>query len=638
MRPTRLLGAVALMLASPGLFALPAALADPGAELQISRVDGREIELRLQLPPEVEPGSDPSPATRVQINGIDVEASANVDVTRPRATTAVLVLDSSGSLTDEERTAARVAIRDFVASLPMGTRYALINANDTTRLVVPPTTSLRELDPALAALTTGGDTPLLDAVDRARALIEGSSGGRIVVLSDGADNASTLTPAQVRSRLAESGIPVDVVEIGADREGGRLLNSLATTSGGSVMSGTDLASAFSSASQNFSAHVDIAVSIPVGLDARDAQVNATTTIDGIEYEANGVIPASFDLGAVTPAASVPESTETASVTPYWNETRNQIALIWALLAGIAVIGIFIIAESVARGRRRRQRLEQLAPYTRRSVTASDHLPMSRGISALNDIVQRLPSTRGTARRLAAAGMDITPAAWLLIRAGITISAFLLAALVTSSWILGIVVAVALGVLLPAAVLSRRARRSRESFADELPTFLLLLASALRSGLAFTQALDSATHDRESTVSREIRRALREVQVGAQLDAALMDVADRMDNEDLRWTVTALSIQREVGGNLSGILDAAAKTMQSREEIRREVRTLSAEGRLSAYILVALPLGVFAFLYFFRRDYISSLWTTTLGIVLLLTFIALLLAGWIWMRAVVRIRV
>ncbi len=137
---------------------------------------------------------------------------------------------------------------------------------------------------------------------------------------------------------------------------------------------------------------------------------------------------------------------------------------------------------------------------------------------------------------------------------------------------------------------------------------MLIASALRSGLSFQQGLDSSAADGKGEVSRQMRRALREAQMGSLLEPALGRVADRMHSEDLRWTVLALGIQREVGGNLSNILETAASTIKGRAELRREVRTLSAEGRLSGYVLAALPVGLFLYMLVANREYVSFFWT------------------------------
>ena len=104
--------------------------------------------------------------------------------------------------------------------------------------------------------------------------------------------------------------------------------------------------------------------------------------------------------------------------------------------------------------------------------------------------------------------------------------------------------------------SRETKR-RKAFETELPDFLLLIASSLRSGLSFSQALESTAAEGPGQVSRQMRRALSEHQMGMPIEEALMRAANRMESDDLRWTVTALKIQREVGGNLSNILETAA---------------------------------------------------------------------------------
>ena len=188
-------------------------------------------------------------------------------------------------------------------------------------------------------------------------------------------------------------------------------------------------------------------------------------------------------------------------------------------------------------------------------------------------------------------------------------------------------------------LNSRQSARRKAFEEELPDFLMLIASALRSGLSFQQGLDSSAADGKGEVSRQMRRALREVQMGSILEPALVRVADRMQSDDLRWTVMALGIQREVGGNLSNILETAANTIKGRAELRREVRTLSAEGRLSGYVLAALPVGLFLYMLFANRavrrlllDRTPSAGSPSGALIILFVL------GFIWMRKLVKIEV
>jgi tight adherence protein B len=184
--------------------------------------------------------------------------------------------------------------------------------------------------------------------------------------------------------------------------------------------------------------------------------------------------------------------------------------------------------------------------------------------------------------------------------------------------------------------SRNGARKRE-FEERLADFLTIIASGLRAGLTFAQAIESAVGDGYGEVERQVRRALAEVQVGSTLDAALMRVAKKMESDDLKWTIAAIRIQREVGGNLSKILDTASVTIRNRDELKREIRTLSAEGRLSAYVLLALPLGIFGFLALSRRDYVEIFWTETVGMIMLAVFGMLVTAGWFWIRSVVTVK-
>lgn len=180
-------------------------------------------------------------------------------------------------------------------------------------------------------------------------------------------------------------------------------------------------------------------------------------------------------------------------------------------------------------------------------------------------------------------------------------------------------------------------RIRLEFERDLPTSLRLLASSLTAGLSFLQALDTFSSNSDSRVALEFRRALTEVQMGAPIERALSDVARRMLSEDLKWVVFAFSIQREVGGGLAKILQTSADTIDSRSSLRQEMRTLSTEGRISSYILMLLPPGIFLFLAITRRDFISLFWQESIGHLLLFTVIILMTIAWVWIRRLVNER-
>lgn len=243
-----------------------------------------------------------------------------------------------------------------------------------------------------------------------------------------------------------------------------------------------------------------------------------------------------------------------------------------------------------------------------------------------------------AKALERAGLNISPARWSLLSMLGFLAAWLIFGLLLRNAVLGLILALVVAIAVPRLIVSRRESARKRAFEEDLPEFFLMMASALRSGLSFSQALESVARDGASEVDRQMRRAVTEVSMGVPPEEALAAVAERMDSEDMRWAVVALSIQKEVGGNLSMILDSVAETVRTRADVDREVRTLSAEGRLSALVLVSLPIVIFLILALIRPDYVTVFWSTNLGRVMLAGTVALFAVGLVWMRSIVRVRV
>jgi tight adherence protein B len=195
-----------------------------------------------------------------------------------------------------------------------------------------------------------------------------------------------------------------------------------------------------------------------------------------------------------------------------------------------------------------------------------------------------------------------------------------------------------GLAVAAAVVAVTVRsdRRKAAFAEQLDDILALLASNLRAGHSLPQALDSLTGDIEEPASSEIIRAVTQVRVGRDLTEALSDVAERMDSDDFRWITQAIAIHRQVGGNLAEVLDTVANTIRERGQVRRQVASLSAEGRLSAYVLIALPFFVVLFLSLVNPGYLAVFTATAIGWAMLAVAAVLLVVGIFWLRATVKV--
>jgi tight adherence protein B len=236
-----------------------------------------------------------------------------------------------------------------------------------------------------------------------------------------------------------------------------------------------------------------------------------------------------------------------------------------------------------------------------------------------------------------AGWPLRSSEFVLIQVGGFIVGILLGwALFQRLW-LGLVLAV-IGVIVPRLLLSAQISRRTSSFLSQLPDTLQLLAGSLQAGYGFLQALDTIAKEATVPTSTEFARALSEARLGRPIEEALDSMAERVGGEDFKWVVLAINIQRQVGGNLAQLLQTVADTLREREQVRRQIKVLSAEGKLSAYILVALPFVLFGYLSIINPDYIHQLTGETVGKIAMIGALILIGIGALWMRKVVTIDV
>lgn len=233
---------------------------------------------------------------------------------------------------------------------------------------------------------------------------------------------------------------------------------------------------------------------------------------------------------------------------------------------------------------------------------------------------------------------LTDARKLKIFSASLLMTFIIAFLLTKSSLIAILVALSFPKLLLAQVRKFLNIRESKNFSEDFPAFISLLSSGLKSGLSLEQGVDAYCSQANGVAAKDFRRVLSEVRMGLTLDESLESLAKRRNDDDLSWLVTAISIQKDVGGSLSTIMDTVLETINGRREVRREVKALSAEGRLSSYVLIALPILIFTFLYFTRKEYVEVLWTQPIGLIILFFIGILITIGWVWMKKVVNIKV
>jgi tight adherence protein B len=240
-------------------------------------------------------------------------------------------------------------------------------------------------------------------------------------------------------------------------------------------------------------------------------------------------------------------------------------------------------------------------------------------------------------QLEAAGVSLRSGEFLVATVGAGLLGAVLGAAMLQNVLLAGVTGL-VGLLLPTLVLRMSLNRRSDKMRDQLPDVLTIMASSLRAGHSFLQALDTVAREIPAPANVEFQRLVAEIRLGRPAEDALESLADRIGSADFRWAVLAVNIQREVGGNLAEILDNVSDTLRERATMRRQIGVLTAEGRMSGWVLALLPFAIGLYMFAVNQDYILLLFTTQIGLFMLGTAVVLLVLGILWMRKIVNIDV
>lgn len=507
----------------------------------------------------------------------------------PRAV--VILFDTNISPAKSQMSDELAAAQAYVGALPADVKVGLITFNDTWQTALKPTASRGTLLAALAAVKSAGGTSkgLPDALTGAAAAITklGSSvTGRLLVLSDAEFLAA---PAQLPP------FPIDVVSWHYDSDDYQtVVQKLATDSGGKVADPTQAAS----------------------------------------------------LAAVFPALSLhsPGPKPTAAPAAPSGQLGGPVLKLLVIVFVVLFVLALITVRSLRPGERRPKLTSQLERYGPMGATPGVAAEEKEGklastaVGLMKQVLSSGKSEPKLAQRLDRAGITRAPAEWAVLGVCVSVGLVAMLTLLLGNVFAGVLLGVLGGWLGMRAFVSFKIARRQGAFDEQLPNVLQLVAGSLQTGFSLSQALDAVVREDEQPASGEFARALGEARLGVDIADALDSVANRLDSSDLRWTVMAIRIQRETGGNLAEVLRSTVATMRERSYLRRQVRSLSAEGRMSAYVLLALPILVSAWLFLTDQSYIRPLYTTPLGLVMLIGAIVMVIVGAWWMRKLINIEV
>ncbi|WP_323097588.1 type II secretion system F family protein [Intrasporangium sp. YIM S08009] len=656
--------ALVLAAAAAGLLALPSgARADDPVTVGLSSVTGTSqgsastlngvLTIRSKSDVQVDPSS-----LKVTIDGVDYPVTIKQAPKRDRRS--IILIDTSGSMGIAGMLTVRKATEAYLTTVPADVKVGVGSFADTAGVDLPPTLDRGGAQRVVNGLASRGSTSLYEGVQDAVAGL-GTSGDRsIMLLSDGADTMAK-DPAKALAatvaKLKAADIRVDVVRFNTnDPKASAALQQLASASGGSVVAAANsaaVASAFKSAAQALNKQVQVTITVPKGLDGlHDYTITGTAGGQPFTFAKQATFtapaatpakPAPAPSGAGVPAAAAGNTD--ASLATVTNSDRTP--LIAAGLLGLALLVGIGAAVTPTLQTKREQRVAAIETYVAGTDTTYSRQDMKAAQSNITaqllDIGDRVmkdrKSTSKTMALIEKADLPFRAGEWLILRVvAVVVAAAVGFVLAGEAKILGLVIGAVFGIIVMPAGLRFAASRRAAKFEAQLPGILLLVSTSLRSGFGLPQALEAVARDAAEPAGKEFSRALAETRIGTDLPDAMERVALRLDSDSMHWTVMAIRIQREVGGNLADTLRTTANTLREREALYRQVKTLSAEGRLSAYILIALPICIFFYMMNVNYSYVSQLWTTTLGLFMLVGGLISLGIGVVWMRNVVKIEV
>jgi tight adherence protein B len=338
---------------------------------------------------------------------------------------------------------------------------------------------------------------------------------------------------------------------------------------------------------------------------------------------------------VPPVGDRTDGDEDDEVTAVVAEPRGP--LTWVGLIGGAVawfVALFLLLLALFAPREGRAQLAGAASRAGRGRSGVQSLA-ERATLVTEEALDRRGYTAGLNAALERAGIDLRPAEFVIVVLSAALGAFAVG-FVLSGAIAGLILTL-IAVVVAKLFVSIKADRRQSAFAEQLSDTLQLLSGSLRAGYSLMQAIDAVAREADAPTCEEFGRLVVETRLGRDTGVALQAMAERMDSEDFGWVIQAIEIHREVGGDLAEVLDTVSGTIRERDQIRRQIKALSAEGRLSAWVLLALPFGVGGFIFLTNRPYLAELVNGgLLGWVMVGTGAVLMTGGVVWLRKLVRL--
>ena len=645
-----------LTLILAGLVAFPALAIAQASEVQIVEVntsrydEGGNVTMVVGLR-NVTGGLNPEDLTvtadGAPVENLTVEPLSSSSV----AVGVILAIDTSGSMEGEPIEAARSAAQAFVEQKRPEDFVAIVTFDDEVRVLQGFTNNTSTLLDRIDSIQAEGATAFNDAILRSLQMFADPSAANVqanlIILADGDDNGSAASAAEVQTAIADSDVRIFAVALEAEGFDPGAVQQIADAGDGLFLQAPDpgqLAGLYSQIQAEINNVLVARFTVP-----RNTPGEMAFAVDyaGLSAQASAEVSGfvTTTTGSATPSTQVFPEARTFTVENTLPASPQTMILIAALGAGGA-LALFIW---ILFGRKEEEGggafAKRLQAYGRRPGGAQvaekrnllDRIPLLRRFSqAAEEQVAQRGMSSGMNAALEQANIPLAPGEAITAAFGIAIVAGLLAAIPYGPIGGVIVTAIVVGGIF--GFIRWTGAREKRRFENQLPDTLTLISTSLRAGYSLLQAIEAVATEAPDPTAREFGRAIAEARLGRTVTEAMTGITDRTQSQDFEWAVMAIEIQREVGGNLAEVLQTVADTMMQRNRIRGEIKALTAEGRISAFILGGLPFFLGGYLWTTNPTYIEPLFQSTPGLIAVGVGLLLMAAGIMWLRKIINIEI
>jgi len=558
----------------------------------------------------------------------------------------VLLLDTSGSMIGEPIADTASAASLFLDEMRRIDEFSVASFADDVIIHSGFTLDRKKLKDSISEIKAQGETSLFDGIFTALDQFKNRDDIKhryIIVLSDGMDTVSKHNAQDVVDKALQEGVIIYSIALLSSEFNPDDIRNISGSTGGEMLVAVDskeLKELYKSISKKIINQYRISYT-SLWPNAEDIVISISVEKSGLTVTTETGYENPYYYTAPTKVMIEPERPFYLTIFDKW----------WAGIAVYSIIFImitlllysFILFIPV----RKKTLKEKASIYGHEAKGGRTEGEFRYGeerrrgpFGWISRIISRIVSRRGFIElfglKLERAGMRIRASEFITLHLIAVIIISIALYYLTGNLLITLLVLI-LVVVSPFLLLNVKTSQRLRKFHGQLPDVLQLISGSLKAGYGFNQALSMVVDESRPPISDEFRRILSDIRMGLSEKEALENIAERINSEYFNWTVMAINVHREVGGNLAEVLEIISDTIRERDRVMNRIKALTSEGKLSAIILLILPVIVGLLMFILNREYLSLLVTTKLGMMMLLVAGVLMIAGVIWIIKIIQIK-